>query len=140
MSGSLSLVYPVLAAVLLTFAVYVRLGQVRYRAFKRREVRVRDVTLSDDGWPDYARQASNNLKNQFESPVLFYVLCGVANFVGATHGLMAALAWAWVIVRFTHFVIHTTSNRLPQRANVFAVSLAILFVMWVLVVARLASA
>ncbi len=139
MSGPLSLVYPVLAQVLLTFIVYIRLGQVRYRALRRRAVGP-DAVLSDQAWPDYARKVSNNLRNQFESPVLFYVLCGVATFVAATHVLMAALAWVYVIVRFVHFVIHTTTNHYPHRAFVFSISLAILVVMWVLIVLHLLTA
>jgi hypothetical protein len=140
MNGPLSLVYPVLAQVLVTFIAYVRLGQMRHRAFRRDGVRVRDIKLSDDGWPPYARQASNNVRNQFESPVLFYVLCGVATFIAATHVLMAALAWVYVIVRFVHFVIHTTSNHYPSRAFVFSISMIILFVMWVLIVLQLLTA
>ena len=45
---------------------------------------MRDIALSNEAWPDDLKKVANNMHNQFETPVLFYVLCGVATYVGAT--------------------------------------------------------
>ena len=137
MSGPLSLVYPVLAQVLWTFVVYIHLGVRRRRALVSRTTRPRDIALTDEAWPQDARQVSNNLRNQFESPVIFYVLCGVATYVGATDLLMAALAWIYVMFRVIHTYVHTTSNRVPVRGLVFAIGIIPVSLMWIIIVIRL---
>lgn len=140
MTGPLALVYPVLAQVFWTFVIYILLGARRYRAVRQRTVRMREIALNIDAWPDDARKVSSNLRNQSESAVLFYILCGVATYVGVTPIGMTILAWIYVASRVVHTLIHVTSNRLPLRALVFASGLTALFVMWIVIVLRLLSA
>jgi hypothetical protein len=140
MSGPLALVYPVLAQVLLTFVLMVWTAQVRTAALRARRVRVPAIALSGEAWPDDVKKVSNNMHNQFETPILFYVLCGVATYISVTGVLMAVLAWLYVASRVVHTVIHVTSNRLRQRFAAFLVGVVALIAMWVVIVARLASA
>ena len=84
MSGSLNLVYPVMTLVLLALAVMFWTGRQRVRAIRKRRVRFQDVALNREAWPDDVRKVGHNLENQFETPVLFYVLCGAATHIGAT--------------------------------------------------------
>ena len=140
MSGPLALVYPVLAQVFWTFIIYIFLGVRRYQAIKGRKTRARDIALSGDAWPDDERKVANNLRNQSESAVLFYVLCGVATYVGVTAFGITILAWIYVATRVVHTAIHVTSNNLSLRALVFAVGLAVLVLMWVVIVLRLLAA
>jgi hypothetical protein len=137
MGGPLSLVYPVLAQVLLTLVLMLWMGLARLAAIKARRVRFKDIALSAEPWPDEVRKISNNAHNQFETPVLFYVLCGIATYIGPPGILMTLLAWAYVATRLVHTAIHTTSNRVEHRFKVFAVGLAILAVMWVVLAAQL---
>jgi hypothetical protein len=140
MSGSLALVYPVLALVLWTFVVYILLGVRRYQAVRSRKTRTRDIALSGDAWPDDEKKVSNNLRNLYEAPVIFYVLCGAATYVGVTPFGMTILAWIYVATRVVHTTIHTTSNNLSARSLVFAVGLTVLVVMWVVIVLRIMAA
>ena len=140
MSGPLALVYPVLAVVLWTFVMMFWTLQARMSALKARRVRVADIALSGAGWPDDVRKISNNMHNQFQTPILFYVLCGIATYLAATTFLMVLLAWIYVATRIVHTAVHITSNRVQQRFMVFAVGVAVLIVMWVLIVIRLLSA
>ena len=41
------------------------------------------------------------------------------------------LAWLFVLARIAHAYVHTTSNHVPTRFNVFAVGVFVLLVMWV---------
>lgn len=140
MTGSLALVYPVLAQVFLTFVVYILLGVRRYQAIASRRTRVRDVTLSGDAWPDDEKKVANNLRNQSEAPIIFYVLCGVATYLGITPFGMTILAWIFVLSRVAHTAVHATSNVLWLRALVFAIGLTALVIMWVVIVLRLLAA
>src|SRR5262245_42520775 len=109
MSGPLALVYPVLALIFWTFVVFVLLGVRRYQAVSSRQTRLRDVRLSGDAWPDAEKKVSNNIRNLFETPVIFYALCGVATYVGVMALGMTILAWIYVASRVVHTLVHTTS-------------------------------
>lgn len=128
---TLKLIYPALAQILWTFIVLIIMFLRRRKAFANREVRLADVAVSAERYPDSARLAAANFSNQFETPVLFFALILIAIHVGATGYVMAALAWAYVATRILHTLVHTGSNRLQRRALVFAVGFACLFFMWV---------
>ena len=134
---AVALVWPVLAQVLLTFVIVGLLGRARVTAVRARRVKIGDIALSGERWPDEVRRVSNNLSNQFETPVLFYVLVAVALHVGATGWPMVALAWLYVASRVGHAVVHTTTNHVLTRFRIFLVGLVALLAMWLVIVARL---
>ena len=136
----MSLVYPVLAQVLLTLILGVALGIRRTRAVVSRRVRMKDIALSADGYPEGIRKHGNNLRNQFETPVLFYVLCGLAIYLGAAGTLMAALAWAYVASRVVHCAIHVTYNRVDHRFFAFLAGVIVLALMWLILAVQLLAA
>jgi hypothetical protein len=140
MTGSLALVYPVLAQVFLTFAVYILLGVRRYQALTSRKTRARDVALGGDAWPNEEKKVANNLRNQSEAPVIFYVLCGVATYLGITPFGVTILAWIFVLSRVAHTAVHATSNVLWLRATIFAIGLTVLVLMWIVILLRLLAA
>lgn len=129
--NGLSLIWPLLAQVGLTLVVLFVMGFFRRRALMRKEVRLGEIALSGDAFPIKARQAANNFTNQFETPVLFYVLVIVAIHVGATGPLMTALAWAYVASRLAHAVIHIGSNDVRYRAPIFTLGVFVLILMLV---------
>jgi hypothetical protein len=136
-SAGLALVWPVLVQVLLTLVILGLLGRARVAAVRAKRVKIATVALSNEGWPDDVRRFSNNLANQFETPVLFYVLVAAAIHVGATGWPMVALAWIYVASRVAHAVVHTTSNHVLKRFRIFLVGLAALGAMWLAVAIRL---
>lgn len=133
----LSLLYPVLAQIALTLLVYGGLSLTRQRALRAREVRLGDIALDKARWDDTSRKWSNNLDNQFQTPVLFYVICGVATFTGAAGLIMTVLAWAYVVTGIVHVYIHTGANDLRRRFWVFLVGYSILVAMFVGVIVQL---
>jgi hypothetical protein len=137
MSGASALLYPVMAQLLLTFVMMLLTGIVRSAALRRRRVRISEIALSGEAWPDDVKKISNNMHNQFETPILFYALCGIAIAVGASGRLMTLLAWAYVGSRVVHTAIHVTTNRVQHRFFVFAVGVAALMLMWLAVAAHL---
>jgi len=131
---TLKLVYPALAMVLWIFVVLVIMFLRRKAAFDSGQVRMADVAVSNERYPERARLAAANFANQFETPVIFFALIMLAMEVGATHHLMAALAWLYVATRVAHTLVHVGSNDLRLRASLFAVGAALLFGMWLGVV------
>ena len=110
---------PALAQILLTIIVYGALAVAKARALKRSVVDPARRGLHDDAWPDSVLQINNNIRNQFEVPVLFYVLTIVLWQLNATGVLAQSLAWLFVVSRYVHAYIHTGSNYVPMRRRVF---------------------
>ncbi|WNJ92954.1 MAPEG family protein [Bosea sp. 685] len=131
---TLKLVYPTLAMILWIFVVLVIVFLRRQAAFKSKQVRLADIAVSAEGYPEPARLAAANFSNQFETPVVFFALIMLAMEVGASGYAMAGLAWAFVATRIVHTLIHVGSNAMKPRAGVFALGVLILFLMWIGVV------
>ena len=118
--------YPVVFQIILTFYMYVRLAVLKARAIGSSEVDLTRRALHNDAWPDYVIKSSNNVQNQFESPVLFYALCFMLWAIDAVSVLVLVLAWAYVVLRIIHVVVHTGTNYVPVRKKVFIISTLVL--------------
>lgn len=128
-----ALLLPILAQILLTIAMYLKLAVAKSRALRYGQVDLERRALHDDAWPDAVLQINNNIRNQFEVPLLFYVLTLVLWELRAGGMLALALAWVFVISRVLHAWIHTGSNYVPLRRRVFMVGVAVIVAMAVLV-------
>lgn len=131
---------PVLIQVALTLWLYIRLAGVKSQASKSGEVDEARRALDEDAWPDNVRQINNCIRNQFEVPVLFYVLIGILWGIGAVNLFVHAAAWAFVATRIAHAMVHTGSNYVPLRRKLFMVGSFIviallLYAVFVLVIA-----
>lgn len=132
----MKLIYPVLFQIFWTFVVVVIMFRARKAAIQNKEVKISDVVVSGEKWPEKAKLAANNFSNQFETPVLFFVLVAIAIFVGATSWIMAWLAWIYVGTRVVHTLVHTGSNDLKKRAGVFTLGFFVLVAMLIGIVIR----
>lgn len=72
--------------------------------------------------PKTARFAAQNYNHQFESPVLFYVLCLGAMVADLGTETTLLIAWAYVGLRVLHAIIHISYNRVIHRFVVFSLS------------------
>jgi hypothetical protein len=129
---------PVIIQVLLTLAIYVRLIKVKIRELRAGRVNAERRALHEDAWPESVLQINNNIRNQFELPVLFYVLCVVLWLMDAVGPLALAAAAAFAISRVVHALIHLGSNYVPNRRRAFTVGWWVLVVMAALVLWQLA--
>ena len=131
---------PVLVQILITISGYLLLGVRKSRAVKSNNVDLEKAALDNDAWPDYVRVVSNNIRNQFQVPVLFYVLCILFYSIDAVSAMVLYLAWAFVISRAIHAYIHMSSNFVPARFTVFTIGFIIMKVMVVFAAIALLSA
>ena len=72
---------------------------------------------------------SNNLKNLFEMPVLFYALALIAMQSKLQSDLVTLSAWAFVLLRIPHSVIHCLNGPVMARFVCYLLSSAALIVM-----------
>ena len=73
----------------------------------------RDVALGQPNWPPRVQQIANSYHNQFQLPVLFYVLTVLAIITSHADLLFVVLAWLFVLSRLVHAYIHTSTQLCP---------------------------
>src|SRR5690554_6380512 len=66
--------WPVLAQILLTLVMFIVFGARKAKAVKAGRVNRKEAALDNRVWPEDVVKVSNNIANQFEYQVLFYVL------------------------------------------------------------------
>jgi hypothetical protein len=112
------------------------LGSIRIPLITAGKVRIGDIALSHEAWPDREKQISNAFDNQFQLPVLFYVGSFAALYFGPTW-LEVLLVWLFVISRYVHAVIHVTDNHVIRRFWAYLVGLSVLCILWLDLAIRL---
>jgi hypothetical protein len=122
--------WPMLAHVLLIYIVYGVLGQRRYGAIISGEAKARQYKVRSTE-PASSVTVAANLANQFELPVLFYVLCLTLHETNGVNYLTLALMWIFVASRYFHASIHLTSNNLPLRSRSFFLGAVVLLLGWI---------
>lgn len=132
------LLLPVLVQVLLTIVLYIALAVAKSRALKAGLVDLERRALHDDAWPVSVMKINNNIRNQFEVPVLFYVLALMLWQLADASLLTLTLAWLFVASRIVHAWIHTHSNYVPARRRVFTLGVAVVLAMAAVALRRLA--
>jgi hypothetical protein len=127
---------PVFVQVALTFVLLFWMCTARTEAVRRGDARIRDTALGDPNWPPKVRQVSNCYDNQFQLPLLFYVLVTLAYVLRKADYVFVISEWIFVVSRLVHAYIHTTSNLVPRRFLAFLVGAVVLLLMWALFAAR----
>jgi hypothetical protein len=121
---------PVFVLVGLTFALLLGMAGARRQALVGGETKVRDVALGQSNWPTRATQIGNCFSNQFELPLLFYILIAIAMPLRHADLVIVLLSWVFVVTRFVHAGIFVTSNDLGRRSLAWFAGVLVLFAMW----------
>ena len=135
-----SVLLPVYVQIALTVILLLWMGRSRLGSLRAGEVKVRDIALGERNWPTRILQIQNAYHNQFEIPVLFYVLVVLALFTRKADMLFVIMSWMFVASRLVHAAIHVTSNKVSQRFTAFVVGVLILSIMWVIFAIRVLAA
>src|SRR4051812_8005351 len=109
---------PLFVQVLLTFAVAYGLAGSRFRAVKNSDVSG-PVSLRETNWPVYVRKFEYNYQNQFELPVLFYLLTVLSILTKHADLFFVLMAWVFVTLRVIHAFVHVTNNQIRLRGAFF---------------------
>jgi hypothetical protein len=121
---------PVFVLVGLTFALLLWMASARTRALTGRETSLKDIALGQPNWPTRTTQIGNCFSNQFELPLLFYLLIALALPLRHTDLVIVLLSWVFVVTRFVHAGIFVTSNNVQQRSLAWFAGVLVLFAMW----------
>lgn len=110
---------PVLIQLTLTIVLYFLLARRKRKAAEAGEVNEARRGIYDDAWPESVILVNNCIRNQFELPVLFYVVILSLWSLNAASWLALGLAGLFAISRLVHAYIHTGSNIVPVRRRIF---------------------
>jgi hypothetical protein len=123
---------PLLLQVALTFGLVLRLAVLRRGALRDGVIVPDQISLGQSNWPPQATQFANAFGNQFQLPILFYILCILAIITRQADYLFIVLAWLFVISRLVHAYIHTTYNKVEHRGLAFGLGCFTLMIMWII--------
>lgn len=136
-----AILLPPTALAFLTGFVWLRLGSDRLGEMRTRRIHPQQVATSKQMAETMQNtQSSDNFRNLFEVPVLFYALCGFLAVTRLTTLFILACAWGYVALRGVHTCIHLTHNKVVRRFQAFVASTIVLYVMWGLFAVRLIAA
>ena len=121
---------PVFVLVGLTFVLLLWMAGARRQALVGGETKIRDIALGQSNWPDRATQIGNCFANQFELPLLFYILIALALPLRRVDLFLVLMSWVFVVTRFAHAGIFVTSNDLNRRSLAWFAGVLVLLAMW----------
>jgi hypothetical protein len=116
---------PFLAMMLLTLLVWITMFVRRIRFLTMDDVSPTDLAVPGalaEISPAHVSNPSDNLKNLFEIPVLFYGLSLYLFATGQVDALHVGAAWVFVLFRVLHSVVHCTFNRVMLRFYLYLVA------------------
>jgi len=113
---------------------------LRTSTLRRGETRFENIALREPNWPGRATQFGYAFANQFELPVLFYVLTILEIMTRHADLLFVILAWIFVVMRILQATVHVTSNNVRVRGAFYGVGALVLLIMWVIYIVRIVLA
>lgn len=132
------ILYPAFPMFLIAAITLMRLAQLRFAAVSGGKVDPRYYQLFQGGEePPHIRVVQRHFDNQFEVPMLFYVVVLLAYVSGTVTLWTLGLAWTYVGLRYVHSYVHLGSNDVLKRFRVYGASGLVLLVLWTSVFAGL---
>ncbi len=133
------ILWPLLLQITLTILMYIRLAMVKAKEIQAGNVDLVATAANQEAWPASVRLINSNLRNQFETPVLFYVLCIVLLALRSVSSTAIIVAFVWSGSRFLHAFVHTSSNNVKLRLPLFLVGIVSILILLVLSFKALAA-
>ena len=123
---------PFFAMLLLTFLVWLYMYVRRINFLNSNKIDPQDLIGSDalaKISPPNVSNPSDNLKNLFEIPVLFYALVLYLFVTQQVDPVYLNAAWIFVIFRWSHSIVHCTFNLIMLRFYLYLfATLAVWFI------------
>ena len=130
---------PVLAQVSLTIFIFLILAARKAKAVNDGFEDRSKAALNNKAWPEHVVKASNSIDNQFQVPVLFYVVCLSLYQMGGVTTLALVFAGVFSVSRYFHAYVHLGSNFVPLRLRLFLVGSLCVIGLTVLAISKIMS-
>ncbi|RIL06803.1 MAG: hypothetical protein DCC71_05365 [Proteobacteria bacterium] len=123
---------PFFATMLLTFAVWAFMFARRIRWITAKQISPVELAIPGrlaELSPASISNPSDNLKNLFELPVLFYAVCLYLFATQQVDGAYVTAGWIFAGFRTLHSAVHCTFNRVMVRFYMYLVAALALWFM-----------
>ena len=121
--------WPMALQISLTISMFFLLAARKAKSIKAGEIDKAKTALDNKAWNEHVVKVSNNIDNQFQTPVLFYALCIALYLINSVSMVTLILAWGYALSRCVHAYIHVGSNHVPHRLPIFLVGCIMLILM-----------
>ena len=131
---------PVLALIIWTLVILLVMYKRRIPAMNAISKRTQDFIDNPklgEKLPASARWAANNYNHLHESPTIFYALMFTIFLMDKVTPLALYCAWAFVVIRIIHSIVHITSNKVIVRFSLFLLSMIALIIIALSTAAKL---
>jgi hypothetical protein len=129
--GQAGIFQPFVATMLLTLAVWIYMYVRRLRFIFSSGLDPKEMTPSELARrsPPRVSNPSDNLKNLFELPTIFYAVVLYLYVSHQVDGAYVTAAWGFFVLRVLHSVVHCTFNFIPIRFFLYVASAGALWFM-----------
>ena len=124
------ILYPAMAMLLLNFVVAVILLKRRIKAVQEGLNPAYFRFNRGAKLPDQLLTAEQHYQNMHEMPMAFFVMIVLVYLAVEVNLFFLIIAWAYVIFRVIHTIIHLGGNNILWRRNAFVASFIVLSLMW----------
>lgn len=137
MPTTTAIIWPMIAQTALIFSIYLLMMKRRFGAVRAGTAKAADYRIPTIE-PAPSATVARNLINQFELPMLFYVVCILLHVTSGATYLAQLVAWLFVLSRVVHAYVHVTSNRLMLRQRLFSTGFVLNVILWALLAIHIA--
>lgn len=113
---------------MIMYAYFIYITFLMFHMFKARKKAVLKNEISASYFKAYQGEASerlaaigNHFNNQFQIPVVFWIVCSVALSLNTVSYVTVSFAFAFLISRLVHSYIFLTTNNVIKRAMAYGV-------------------
>lgn len=132
--------WPMILQALVSLWLYIPMSRARFNSVKTGVAAAHDFKLPKQNEPGKIAHLGNAVSNQFELPVLFFAVCLAAHTAQLVDLPLVITAWAFVLIKSTHSLVHASTNKLRYRFRLFAASFLVMLFMWIWFAIKLALA
>ena len=117
---------PVFAMMLLTMMVWIYMYTRRIPFINSLKIEPNKITPTELSRlsPPTVSNPSDNLKNLFEIPIIFYALLLILFVTNQVDTFYLSMSWVFVLFRVLHSVVHCTINIVMLRFALYVISCA----------------
>ena len=123
--------YPAFALIFLTLFLYVKNRIDAKIAYEAKDIDPLYFKTYSGEAPHYLETSRQTLKNQFELPIIFYLLVSLLASTKLAGWSDVIFAWLFVISRYVHCYIRLSSNYIPHRSKIFTAGVLLLIGGWI---------
>lgn len=125
------LLIPLFVQVAMTFVLLYWMGFSRVKSISSGQVKMKDIALGQNVWPERIQRISNCFHNQLETPILFYAGIILCLHLQIHSVALNILAWIFIICRIGHAYVEIKTNYVPTRFRWFLFGTTTLLCFWI---------